>query len=83
MKKIIYGNNKNLIYENLKLQRIKRGLTQNQLAAKMQLMNVNIDQQMISKIEHNNRFVTDYELVCICKILNVKLEDMIKDFGED
>ena len=65
MKKIIYGNNKNLIYENLKLQRIKKGLTQNQLAAKMQLMNVNIDQQMISKIKHNNRFVTDYELVCI------------------
>ena len=79
MKKIIYGENKNIIHKNLKILRTARGLTQGQLAAKMQLMNINIDQQMISKIENNNRIVTDYELLCFCKILNVDINDMVKD----
>ena len=60
MKKIIYGKNKNIISTNLKIYRMKN-LSQSQLAAKMQTMNVNMDQQMISKIENNARFVTDYE----------------------
>lgn len=76
MKKITFGENKNIIHKNLKLYRIKNNLTQSQLAAKMQLMNINIDQQMISKIEHNNRIVTDYELICLCKILKVGVCDM-------
>lgn len=80
MKRIIFGENKNLIYKNLKLARVKKGLTQSELAAKMQTMNVNIDQQMISKIEHNNRIVTDYELACFCNILGISLADMLSEF---
>lgn len=53
MKKIIYGKNKNIISTNLKIYRMKKNLSQSQLAAKMQTMNVNMDQQMISKIENN------------------------------
>lgn len=81
MKKIIFGTNKNIIHGNLKMYRAKNNLTQSQLAAKMQTMNINIDQQMISKIENNNRIVTDYELACICNILNVDIKDMV-DYSE-
>ena len=35
-------------------------------------MNVNIDQQMISRIERNLRIVTDYELVCFSRVLGVE-----------
>ena len=52
---------------------MKKNLSQSQLAAKMQTMNVNMDQQMISKIENNARFVTDYELACFCLILEIDL----------
>ena len=83
MKKIIYGENKNLIYKKLKISRIKSSLTQQQLAAKMKIMNINIDQQMISKIENNNRFVTDYELASFCEILCVDIKDMLKDFYDN
>lgn len=79
MKKITFGENKNIIHKKLKFYRTKNNLTQSQLAAKMQLMNINIDQQMISKIEHNNRIVTDYEMVCLCKILKVGIGDMTSD----
>ena len=80
MKKICYYNNKNIISENLKILREEKGLSQSNLAAKLQTMNVNIDQQMISKIENNSRFVTDYELACICLILKVELKDMLSEF---
>lgn len=82
MKKILFDNNKNVIGKVLKVNRVKNNLSQAQLAARMQTMGVNIDQQMISKIEHNTRFVTDYELACFCLILGVSLSDMLGDFFE-
>ena len=79
MKKILFDN-KNVISKILKLNRIKNNLTQAQLASKMQTMGVNIDQQMISKIENNTRFVTDYELAIFCIVLNLKPENLLEDF---
>ena len=46
----------------------------------MQIMNVNIDQQMISKIENNDRIVTDYELACFFIILKIDEKKLLKDF---
>lgn len=46
-------------------------------------MNVNIDQQGISRIENNTRIVTDYELACICRALRVTVEEMLADFYEE
>lgn len=82
MKKIQFYNQKNIIAQQLKLARVRAGLSQGQLAAKMQIMGVNIDQQMISKIERNDRIVTDYELVCFAKILKTKVSVLLSDFHE-
>ena len=83
MKRIIFGENKNIIHKNLKLYRVKKGITQDQLAAKMQTFNVNIDQQMISKIENNNRIVTDYELMILCRILGFTPEELTCETDEE
>ena len=48
--------------------------------AKLQVLNVNMDQQMLSRIENNRRIVTDYELACLCKVLNVTERDLLADF---
>ena len=53
MKKIDYDGSKNIIGSRLETLRREKGLSQAQLAARMQTMNVNIDQQMISRIERN------------------------------
>lgn len=63
MKQITFGGNKNVIGKRLSVLRKEKGITQSDLAARMQTLNVNIDQQMISKIEKNQRQVTDYEHV--------------------
>lgn len=83
MKKILFYENKNVISKQLKAARKKCNLSQGELAAKMQTMNVNMDQQMISKIENNARVVTDYELACFCKILNVSEKELLRDFDEN
>ena len=83
MKKILFYENKNIISNQLKVARTKCKLSQAELAAKMQTMNVNIDQQMISKIENNARIVTDYELACFCKILSVSEQELLSDFYEN
>lgn len=79
MKPMEYYGNKNIVCNRLKTARKSKGLTQSELAAQMQTFNVHMDQQMISKIESNNRIVTDYEIVCFCKILGVTSEWLLMD----
>ena len=80
MKKLEYYGNKNVIHHQLKMKRIEKSLTQQQLAAKMQTYNINIDQQAISKIEKNKRMVADYELATICAILKIDEKELLKDY---
>jgi transcriptional regulator with XRE-family HTH domain len=80
MKKIEYYNNKNIIFRQLRTARKNMGLSQAELAARMQTLNINIDQQMISKIENNLRIVTDYELASFCRILSVDEKVLLKDY---
>ena len=82
MKKINYHAHKNVISQQLRAARGAAGLSQAQLAAKMQTMGVNIDQQMLSKIESDKRIVTDYELACLCQIFGVEEKALLKDFYE-
>lgn len=71
LKKIEFYGHKNIISHKVKQARLEKGISQSELAAKLQTYNVNIDQQMISKIEKNERQVTDYEVACLCKCLSV------------
>lgn len=78
MRKIHFADKKNIIGEELRVHRLRCRLSQEQLAAKMQTLGVNIDQQMISKIEHHDRIVTDYELACFCRILKITADELWK-----
>lgn len=80
MNKSYFHENSNLISKNLRQLRKKNKLSQEELAAKMQLLGVDIDQQLISKIELNKRFVKDYELACLCRIFGVSEKDLLSDF---
>ena len=80
MKKINYGDKRNIIGRRLRTLREEKHLTQGELAAKMQTLDINIDQQMVSKIENNARIVTDYELACFCRVLKVDVNEMLRDF---
>ena len=80
MKKLAFDNCKNIISQQVKHYRKQSDLTQAQLAARLQTIGLNIDQQMVSKIEHNTRIVTDYELACIATVLKVSPLDLLQPF---
>ena len=46
-------------------------LTQEQLAARLQIEGVQINQKAVSRIESGLRIVTDYELKALAAVLNV------------
>lgn len=83
MKKIQFFDKKNVISENMRLLRVKNQMTQQDLASKMQTLGVNMDQQMISRIESNDRIVTDYELACLCHIFKVQPQELWGDFAAE
>lgn len=80
MQKLSYQGTKNIIAMPLRLMRVRKRVTQQELAAQMQVLGVNIDQQAISNIENNRRIVTDYELACFCKALRCTERDLLQEF---
>lgn len=80
MQSIIYKGKKNVIALQLKLMRVRRDVTQKELAARMQVLGTSIDQQAISNIENNKRMVTDFELACFCKALHCTERELLQDF---
>lgn len=48
------------------------------LAARMQVNNVEITQKVISRIEKQERFVTDYELLVFSQVLKVSVYDLLE-----
>ena len=53
------------------------GKSQRQLADALQLEGLDVDKNAIQRIEAGKRFVTDIELVYLCKVLNVSYEDLL------
>ena len=71
MKKMDFNGQKNICGENVRLIRLKQKLSQTNLAAKMQVMGVSIEQDAISRIESGERLVTDYEVKALAEALGV------------
>ena len=71
MKIYDFDGKKNICGERVKNARRKLRLSQENLAAKLQLEGVIIERDSISRIEIGTRFVADYEIVALCKVLKV------------
>lgn len=82
MRVMQFKGKKNLIHMQLQLMRVRRDLSQSELAAQMQILGTNIDQQAISNIENNKRVVTDFELACFCKVLHCTERELLQDYYE-
>ena len=74
MKIYDYNGKKNLCGPRVKQARRLQGLSQSDLAARLQVEGVIIERDSISRIEIGTRFIADYELLIIAKCLNVSPE---------
>ncbi len=71
MKIYDYDGRKNICGERVHEARRKLKLTQSDLAAQLQIAGIIIERDSISRIEIGTRFVADYELRELSKILKV------------
>ena len=71
MKIYDYNGKKNICGDRVRAARKNLGLSQENLAARLQTAGVNIERDSVSRIEIGTRFVADFELVILCKVLNV------------
>ena len=71
MKIYDFNGKKNICGKRIKEARKKLKLSQENLAAKLQVEGIILERDSISRIEIGTRFVADYELLALSKILNV------------
>jgi len=74
MLRVTEGRNKNLVGANVRKYRKLCGLSQQQLADKLETMAVYICRGSISRVEDKLRTVTDIEAASIAEILGVPIE---------
>ena len=74
MKIYDYNGKKNICGTRIQQARRKLHLTQSEFAAKLQVEGIILERDSISRIEIGTRFVADYELREIAKILKVSVD---------
>lgn len=73
MKIYDYNGKKNICGDRVHEARCRLRLTQNDLAAQLQINGINIERDSVSRIEIGTRFVADYELRELAKLLKVSV----------
>ncbi len=71
MKIYDFDGKKNICGKRVKEARQKQGLTQSDLAARLQIAGVIMERDSVSRIEIGTRFVADYEIAVLSKCLSV------------
>ena len=79
MKIYDYQGKKNISGKRIREARLKRRLTQADFAAQLQVAGIMIERDSISRIEIGTRFVADFELMTIAKVLNVSIEWLLDE----
>lgn len=69
-----YNEYRNISGIKLRELRINSKMSQKQVAEKLQLEGIDLTEKEISKIEHNNRLVHDFELFAFAKIFKVSAD---------
>ena len=73
MKIYWHDGRKNIVGNNVRRFRTTAGMTQKQLAAKIQLLGYEFDRLTVLRIESGDRFVADYEVKALSEVLDVDI----------
>lgn len=71
------NGNKNLIGPQLKALRARDDISQRDLAVQLQLLGLNVEKNVITRIETNKRYVNDFEIRIIAKYFKVSYQYLI------
>lgn len=76
MKIYDYNGKANICGTRIRMLRKQQKLSQEELAARLQVAGIDIDQRTISRIEREARFLADFELREIARILRTPIEEL-------
>lgn len=79
MKIYKYNGKCNASGENIRRLREAAKLSQEKLAARLQLKGLPLNQKAISRIESGERVVADFELVLIAQVFDVCIYDLLEN----
>lgn len=71
-----YNEQSNISGEIIEKYRLKQNMSREDLAAKLQLLGINIDRSYIYRIERQKVMLKDFELIAICKILDIDYAEL-------
>lgn len=66
-----YNNKSNISGKIIEQYRLKADMSREDLAEQLQLLGLSIDRTHILRIEKEKVIIKDFELLAICKILNI------------
>ena len=70
-----------MVGNNLRIIRERNRMTQNEVAAKMQLAGCDITRSALAKIEVGQRHLYPDEIIILCKVLNTSYNDIFRIEG--
>lgn len=79
MARIIDGNEMNMVGDRIRALRIQRGMSQQTLSNKLEMLAIYICRGSISRIEDKQRTVTDIELYGLAQVLGVEVGDLYEN----
>lgn len=68
----------NLCGEKIASLRSKIGISQRELADRLQIAGLDIDKNAVQRIEAGKRFVTDIELKVLSKVLEISVDELLE-----
>lgn len=74
MKIYDFNGKKNISGQRIREARIKLHLSQKALAVRLKLEGMELERDSISRIEIGTRFVADYEIKILAKVLNTSVD---------
>lgn len=74
--KTIDGRN-NLCGKKVASLRSEMGISQRELADRLQIIGLDIDKNAVQRIEAGKRFVTDIELKALANVFNFSIDDLL------
>ena len=78
-----FNGNMNVIGKLMNKYRLEKNLSYEKLSAKLELMGISIHKQSLYDIENNKRTVKDYELFGIAHVLEIDVNDLLKDMKKN
>jgi len=78
MARIIDGSEMNMIGSRVRQLRMERGLSQQKLSDRLEVLAIYICRGSISRIEEKQRTVTDIELYGLAQVLGVSIESLFE-----